>query len=72
MSERALSISIARHPWLPGRWTHLVLRAEALKVGWMTTGNLPLGSWPSRSGAARHARKLTATGRFVLNMGARP
>ncbi len=67
-----IRFTIARHPWKPGRWTHLVKRAEARKAGWLTTGNLPLGSWPSRSGAARHARKLTATGRFALNMGVRP
>lgn len=69
--QKPVAFAVTRHPWLPDRWTHLVKRADARKAGWLTTGNLPLGSWASRSGADQHARRLTATGRFILSKGAR-
>lgn len=53
---------VAPHPWIRGRWTHLVRQEAARACGWHVYGNLALGVWRSRSGAAKSARQLERLG----------
>ncbi len=62
MMGAPLTITVAPHPYLAGRWTNLVSAGDASARGWMTLSALPLGTWQSKAAAVKAARHHTLRG----------
>lgn len=67
LSNSPLPITIAPHPYLASRFTHMVAQRDAVARGWHFFGDCPLGVWRSREAARRAARRLHARGIVTLD-----
>ena len=62
LAPSPVPVRVAAHPYLPGRFTHVVAQGDALARGWLFFCDVPFGVWRTREAAARAARRLQARG----------
>lgn len=66
MLTTPIPISIAPHPYIGGRWTHMIAERDARRRGWRFFGDAPFGTWRTKEAARRAARRLQARGLITI------
>lgn len=62
MLASPIPVRVVPHPYLAGRWTHIIAERDARRRGWHFFGDAPFGTWRTQEAARRAARRLQARG----------
>lgn len=61
-----IPVLVTNHPYIAGRYTHLVQEADARRRGWLFFGDAPFGVWRTRQAARQAACRLQARGLVIV------